>query len=176
MIKTSRSRLEIRQEADKKSSLLGSLLVAVGATEALLAAAAATAEWALPSGSGYVGPAVRLVLSLAAAGLGWFLLRRRWRVVLDLDHRMVARYRGFALYGSGVNRSWDLAEFSHVVRFCAEGRGIFGLGPARRDAVRLRRRDGSELDIYVGADPQDADESASRIARFLELPLVADRG
>lgn len=172
MIKTTRSRLEIRQEPDRKSSLGGSLLVAVGATEALLALASLVAEWALPVGRGYAGAAARLLISAAAVGAGWFLLRRRSRVILDLDHRMVARYRGLIGPVSGGNRSWDLTEFETVVHAAWTDRGFFDCFGGRGDRVSLRRADGTELEIYRAADPQDADETCVRVASFLGLPRV----
>jgi|GEM_PF-3456804 len=172
MIKTTRSRLEIRQEPDRKSSLIGSLLVAVGAMEGMFSLASLVTEWALPIGRGYMLSGVKLALSLTIAGLGWFLLRRRSRVVLDLDHRMVARYRSLGNPAVGANRSWDLAEFTAVILVGREQRGLLRGLASRADVVCLRRCDGSDLEIYSARDAQDGTETAARIANFTGLPFA----
>lgn len=175
MIKTTRSRLEIRQEPDRKSSLLGSLLVAIGGTEALLSLAALVAEWAAPVGRGYLIPALYLAASGVIAGVGWLFLRRRSRVVLDLDHRMVARYLGFGARSVGGNRTWDLAEFSCVILVRREHRRVLKGLSTRADIVCLRRPDGTDLDLYSASDARDGSETASRVAGFTGLPFFGRR-
>lgn len=172
MIKTTRSRLELRQEPDKTSSLVGALLVAVGGTEALLSFAALVAEWALPSGRGFVFPAVRLGLAAAFGGAGWFFLRGRSRFVVDLDHCMVARYMGVGGQAVGGNRSWDLREFAAVVLVRREHRRLFNGFSSRSEVVCLRRPDGSDLEIYWAGDRGDGSEVAGRVADFSGLPYL----
>jgi hypothetical protein len=167
MIKTTRSRLEIRQEPDRTSSIVGALLVAVAGTEALLALVALAAAWALPDGKAALVPVVRLVVSLALAGSGWFFLRGRSRFVLDLDHRMVARYMGVGSQAVGGNRSWDLEEFSSVALLRRERPRLLKGFPARTEVVCLRRPDGSELELYWSGD--GAAEVAERVAGFTGL-------
>jgi hypothetical protein len=175
MIKTTRSRIEIRQEPDHKSSLLGALLTAVGGLGALLALASLITEWALPVGRGYAISGAKLAASLALLGLGWFLLRRRSRIVLDLDHRMVARYRSFGSPSVGGNLSWDLAEFSAVILVDRERRRFLKGLRARSAVVCLRRPDGTDLELYWSADPQEGAETAARVANFTGLPYFGRR-
>ena len=173
MIRTSRSRLEIRQEPDRASSLAGAVLLAAGGLQVLLAVAGLVSEWALPSGRGYLAHALRLLASAAFAGSGWFFLRGRSRTVLDLDHRMVARYMGVGGRAVGGNRSWDLAEFAAVVLVRREHRRLLGGASARSEAVCLRRPDGSDLEVYW-ADG-DGEEVAAKVAAFAGLPLIGAR-
>ncbi|MFI5345849.1 MAG: hypothetical protein ACHQ51_05700 [Elusimicrobiota bacterium] len=170
MIKTTRSRLEIRQEPDRTSSVVGALLVAVGATEALLSIAALIAEGAAPSGRGFLLPAIRLAVSALFAASGWFFLRGRSRVVLDLDHRMVARYMGVGSRSSGGNESWDLEEFRAVVLVRRERRRPFSGFRSRTEAVCLRRPDGSDLELHWSSD--GGAEIAARVADFSGLPFL----
>ena len=175
MIKTTRSRLEIRQEPDKTSSLVGALFVAVGATEALLSVASILAEWSEPAGRGALLPAVRLFLAAGFAVSGWFFLRGRSRVVLDLDHRMVARYLGVGGQSVGGNRSWDLAEFAAVVLVRRERRRLLHGSSNRSDVVCLRRHDGSDLELYWAGDAADGSRVAGRVADFANLPFLGRR-
>lgn len=168
MIKTTRSRLEIRQEPDRTSSIVGVLLVAIGGAEALLAAAAIIAEWAAPSGGGMLVLSIRLVLSVLFAASGWFFLRGRSRVVLDLDHRMVARYMGVGSHAVGGNRSWDLEEFVAVVLVRREKRRLLKGFSARSEVVCLRRPDGTDLELYWSGD--GGEPIATRVAGFTGLP------
>jgi hypothetical protein len=170
MIKTTRSRLEIRQEPDRTSSVVGALFVAVGLTEAFLSLAALVAEWALPLGHGFLFPGLRLVLSLLFAASGWFFLRGRSRVVLDLDHRMVARYMGVGSRAVGGNRSWDLDEFAAVVLVRRERRRLLRSLRTRTESVCLRRPDGSDLELHWSAD--GGDEVAARVAAFTGLAYL----
>lgn len=171
MIKTTRSRLEIRQEPDRTSSVAGSLLVAVGLTEGFLSAASLLAEWLLPPGHGFMPlPAARLILSLAFAASGWFFLRGRSRVVLDLDHRMVARYMGVGSRARGGNQSWDLAEFAAVVLVRRERRRLLKRFATRTETVCLRRPDGSDLELHWSDGEGDA--IAAQVAGFTGLPYL----
>lgn len=174
MIKTTRSRLEIRQEPDRTSSVAGSLLFAVGGTEALLSLASLIAEWVLPVGRGFLFPAIRLCVSIAFAASGWFFLRGRSRVVLDLDHRMVARYMGVGSRAAGGNQSWDLEEFAAVVLLRRERRRLLKSFATRTETVCLRRPDGSDLELHWSAD--EGDEIAARVAGFTGLPYLGRRG
>jgi hypothetical protein len=169
MIKTSRSRLEIRQEPDRASSVVGALLVAIGATEALMSLAAIIAEWAAPVGHGFVLPAIRFGVSAVFAGSGWFFLRGRSRVVVDLDHRMVARYMGVGSRSVGGNQSWDLEEFASVVLVRRERRRLARFG-ARLESVCLRRPDGTELELHWSAE--GGGEIAARVSSFTGLPYL----
>jgi hypothetical protein len=173
MIKTTRSRLEIRQEPDRTSSVVGSILVAVAGTEALLSIAALVAEWAVPVGRGFLVPALRLALSAVFAGSGWFFLRGRSRVVLDLDHRMVARYMGVGSRAAGGNRSWDLEEFAAVVLVRRELRSPFRGSSRRSETVCLRRPDGSDLELHWSRE--GGAEIAERVAGFTGLPCLGSR-
>jgi hypothetical protein len=175
MIKTTRSRIEIRQEPGRKSSLVGSLLIAVGGVEALLALASLITEWALPVGRGYEVAGAKLTFSAVLAAAGWFLWRRRSRVVLDLDHRMVARYRSFGSSAVGANFCWDLAEFSSVILVGRERTRLLKALSVRSDVVCLRRPDGTDLELYWAADPQDGAEAAARVADFTGLPFGGRR-
>ncbi len=173
MIRTSRSRLEIRQEPDRASSLAGSLLLAAGGVQVLMAAGGIVAEWALPSGRGYLVLGARLAVSALFAASGWFFLHGRSRTVLDLDHRMVARYMGVGGRAVGGNRSWDLAEFAAVVLVRREQRRVLGGMSSRSEAVCLRRPDGSDLELYWSQG--DGDEVAERVAAFAGLPYLGGR-
>jgi len=174
MIKTTRSRLEIRQEPDRTSSIVGSILVAVGGAEAMLSLAALIAEWALPVGRGFLVSSIRLCVSVLFAASGWFFLRGRSRVVLDLDHRMVARYMGVGSRASGGNQSWDLEEFAAVVLLRRERRRLLKGFAARTETVCLRRPDGSDLELHWSAD--EGDEIAARVAGFTGLPYLGRSG
>jgi hypothetical protein len=170
MIKTTRSRLVIRQEPDRASSVVGALLVAVGATEALMSVAALIAEYVAPAGHGYLLSGIRLGLSVLFAASGWFFLRGRSRVVLDLDHRMVARYMGVGGRSSGGNQSWDLMEFAAVVLVRRERRRLLTGFATRTETVCLRRPDGSDLELHWSAD--GGAEIAARVADFAGLPFL----
>jgi hypothetical protein len=170
MIKTTRSRIEIRQEPDRKSSVAGALLIGAGGVYALLSLGTLVTEWALRRSPVFGAFGLKLAAAAAIAGAGWFLLRRRSRVVLDLDHRMVARYRSFGNPSVGGNLSWDLAEFSAVILVGREKRRVLKGLRARSDVVCLRRPDGTDLELYWAVDPQDGAETASRVANFTGLP------
>jgi len=170
MIKTTRSRLEIRQEPDRAASVVGALLVAVGATEALMSLASLIAEFFAPTPRSALIAGIRLVLSVLFAASGWLFLRGRSRVVLDLDHRMAARYMGVGSRAAGGNQSWDLDEFVAVVLVRRERRRLFTGFSARTEAVCLRRDDGSDLELHWSSDGGAA--IAARVADFTGLPYL----
>lgn len=170
MIKTSRSRLEIRQEPDRASSVVGALLVAVGATEALMALTALLTDWAMPVPQGYAVQLIRLGTAVLFAGSGWFFLRGRSRVVLDLEHRMVARYMGVGSRAGGGNQSWDLREFAAVVLIRRERRRLLRGLASRTETVCLRRPDGSDLELHWSSE--GGAEIAGRVADFAGLPYL----
>ena len=168
MIKTTRSRLEIRQEPDRKASVVGALLVAVGGTEAVLSLSLILSEWMFPAGRSNLYPAVRMVAALLFAASGWFFLRGRCRFVLDLEHRMVARYMGVGSQAVGGNRSWDLEEFAAVVLIRRVRRRFLRGFISRTEIVCLRRPDGSDLELYWSGE--GGDEIARRVSSFTSLP------
>lgn len=172
MIKTTRRRLEIRQDPDRAASLVGALLVAFGSVEAMSAGAALLAEWVLPREGRAPLAALRLVLALLFAASGWFFLRRRSRVVLDLEHRMVARYMGVGGRSSGGNRTWDLSEFVEVSLERRSRRKRPASASGEVWVVSLWRPDGTELELYRTQDAAEADFAAARVADFTGLPLV----
>ena len=102
----------------------------------------------------------------------WFFLRRRSRVVLDLEHRMVARYLGVGGPSSGGNHCWDLAEFSEVVLARRQRRRLLTGFGAGAWLVCLRRPDGSDLELYCSRDAEEAAAVAARAAYFAGLPHV----
>jgi hypothetical protein len=172
MIKTTRSRLEIRHEPDRTSSVVGALLVAVGGTEAMVSLALILSEWTYPMGRSNLYPAIRMVAALLFAGSGWFFLRGRCRFVLDLEHRMVARYMGVGSQAVGGNRSWDLAEFSAVVLLRRERRRLLKGFIVRTEVVCLRRADGTDLELYWSSE--GGDEIAARVSGFTGLPYLGN--
>ena len=174
MIKTTRSRLEIRQEPDRASSAVGAILVAVAGTEALLSLALIVSEWASPAGRGYLYPAIRMSVSLIFLLSGWFFLRGRCRFVLDLDHRMVARYMGVGSQAMGGNRSWDLQEFAAVILLRREKRRLLKGFTARTEIVCLRRPDGTDLELYWSGG--GGNEIAERVAGFTGRPYFGRGG
>lgn len=172
MIKTTRSRLEIRQEPDKTSSFVGALLVAAGLVEAAFSTVSLMGEYATPNGRGLIILLARIFLSCVFAALGWIFLRGRSRVVLDLDHRMVARYLGVGGQAVGGNRSWDLAEFAAVVLVRREHRRLITGLTARSAVVCLRRPDGTDLELYWPSDGSSGADVASRVSSFSGLPFL----
>lgn len=174
MIKTSRGRLEIRQDPDKTSSLVGALLVAFGGVEVLSSAASILAELVVPHERGVLVASLRLTLALLFAASGWFFLRRRSRVVLDREHRMLARYMGVGSHAGGGNQTWDLSEFEEVSLERRLGRGSALLAGGCSWSVCLRRGDGSGIELYRCGDLADADAAAVRAADFVGLRLGRD--
>lgn len=175
MIKTTRSRLEIRQEPDKTSSLIGAVFVAFGGVEALTALGQfATALW-LDKPLGWQMAVIRLGCAALVGSAGWIFLQGRSRVVIDLGHRMVARYMGVGGRASGGNRTWDLAEFVAVVLVRRERRRFPYAFRDRSEVVCLRRPDGSDLELYWADDEADGDATAARAADFTGLPCLGRR-
>lgn len=172
MIKTTRSRLEIRQEPDAPSSLAGALIVAFGAME-VLTASVLLAKNLLFEGQQQAGFfLLRALLGACFFGAGWFFLRQRSRVVLDLDHRMVLLYIGVGGRRYDGNESHDLLDFSSVVLARRETRKLFSRGSTRSDVVCLRRPDGSDLEVYWADDARDGADTARRVADFVSLPYL----
>ena len=172
MIKTTRSRLEIRQEPDAASSLAGALIVAFGAMEFLISAAALAGAVIIGNTENAGVSVLRAVLGAAFFGAGWFFLRQRSRVVFDLDHRMVLQYIGVGGQRFDGNESHDLADFSAVVLTRQEQRGLLRRGLLRSDVVCLRRPDGSDLEVYWAGGGRDASDTARRVADFVSLPYL----
>lgn len=172
MIKTTRSRLEIRQEPDAPSSLAGALIVAFGAME-VLTASALLAKNVLFEGQQQAGVFfLRALLGACFFGAGWFFLRQRSRVVLDLDHRMVLLYIGVGGRRFDGNESHDLLDFSAVVLVRRETRRLLTGKSTRSDVVCLRRPDGSDLELYWAEDARDGSDTARRVADFVSLPFL----
>ncbi|MDX6771042.1 MAG: hypothetical protein SF051_16040 [Elusimicrobiota bacterium] len=172
MIKTTRSRLEIRQEPDAPSSLAGALIVAFGAMEFLIATGTVIgAAWLGRESNLGVG-VLRAALGALFFAAGWFFLRQRSRVVLDLDHRMVLLYIGVGGRRFDGNESHDLADFSSVVLTRSDDRRLLGGAPLRSEVVCLRRPDGSDLEVYWASDPREAADTARRVADFAALPYL----
>lgn len=172
MIKTTRSRLEIRQEPDAPSSLAGALIVAFGATEVLTVMWLLARGFVVPDDTPAVVYVLRAVLGAVFFFAGWFFLRQRSRVVLDLDHRMVLLYIGVGGRYSEGNESHDLADFSSVVLTRRQQRRMLGGGRVDADVVCLRRPDGSDLEVYWASGGRDGSDTARRVADFLSLPYL----
>ncbi len=170
MIRTSRSRLEIRQEPDATASIAGLALVAFGLVEMSTMFLSGVVAWAFDRPFAPVIAGVRFVLGGIFVASGWLFLRGRSRVVIDLEHRMVARYLGVGGQSVGGNRTWDLDEFRAVVLLSRERRRLLSGGNARSWVVCLRRHDGGDLELYWAGDVQDGARAASAAADFAELP------
>lgn len=170
MIKTSRSRLEIRQEPDTTASLAGLALVAFGLVEIIFNAGTVIASVALERHASMVIPGIRLALGAVFMASGWLFLRGRSRVVLDRDHRMVARYLGVGGHSVGGNATWDLEEFRAVVLVSRERRRLLVGAVRRMHVVCLRRHDGDDLELYWARDAEDGARAAASAAEFAGLP------
>jgi hypothetical protein len=170
MIKTTRSRLEIRQEPDATASIAGLALASFGLIEMLLTFGGIVAAYALRQPKPLLIPCIRFVLGVVFVASGWLFLRGRSRVVLDRDHRMVARYLGVGGHSVGGNRTWDLDEFAAVILVSREQRRML-VGAVRRSyVVCLRRHDGGDLEIYWARSADDGARAASSAAEFAGLP------
>ena len=170
MIKTSRSRLEIQQEPDVTASIAGLALVCFGFVEMLFTLGTIVAAYALQNHTPLVIPCVRFVFGAVFVAAGWLFLRGRSRVVLDLKHRMVARYLGVGGHSVGGNATWDLNEFQAVILVSRERRSLL-LGASKpAHVVCLRRIDGGDLDLYWARDAEDGARVASSAAEFASLP------
>lgn len=172
MIKTSRSRFEIRQDPDTTAAVAGLALVCFGAVEMVFMFGLAFSAWALSKPAPLLIPAIRFVLGAAFAAAGWLFLRGRSRVVIDREHRMVARYLGVGGYSVGGNATWDLEEFQAVILSTRERRRLFVGATRRAFVVCLRRRDGGDLELYWARDAEDGDRAALSAAEFAGLPYV----
>ena len=170
MIKTSRSRLEIRQEPDATASVAGLGLVCFGLVEMIFTFGTITASLVLERPGSLVIPCVRFVLGGLFMASGWLFLRGRSRVVLDLDHRMVARYLGVGGQSVGGNETWDLEEFCAVILVSRECRRLVVGAVARTYVVCLRRYYGADLELYWARGAEDGARAASIAAEFAGLP------
>ncbi|UPT74683.1 MAG: hypothetical protein M0D55_02860 [Elusimicrobiota bacterium] len=170
MIRTSRSRLEIRQEPDATASIAGLALVSFGLVEMITMFFAAVLAWAIEKPFEPIASTIRFVFGAVFVASGWLFLRGRSRVVIDLDHRMVARYLGVGGHSAGGNATWDLAEFRAVVLVSRERRRMLVGATARNWVVCLRRHDGGDLELYWAGDAQDGARAAAAAADFAELP------
>lgn len=170
MIKTSRSRLEIRQEPDTTASLAGLALVAFGLVEIIFNSGTMITSSILARHASLVIPGIRFAMGVVFMASGWLFLRGRSRVVIDRDHRMVARYLGVGGQSVGGNATWDLEEFRAVVLVTRERRRLL-VGVVRRfHVVCLRRHDGDDLELYWARDAEDGARAASSAAEFAGLP------
>lgn len=170
MIKTSRSRLEIRQEPDATASMAGLALTCFGLVEMILTFATVVASYALDRPGSLLVPCVRFVFGAVFVASGWLFLRGRSRVVLDRDHRMVARYLGVGGHSVGGNATWDLDEFRAVILVSRERRRLLVGAVQRTFVVCLRRFDGGDLELYWARDAEDGARAASSAAEFAGLP------
>ena len=170
MIKTTRSRLEIRQEPDATASLAGLALSAFGLAEMIFTFGTMVASYALQRSDSLIIPGLRFVFGMIFVISGWLFLRGRSRVVLDRDHRMVARYLGVGGHSVGGNRTWDLAEFRAVILVSREQRRLLAGAVRRSCVVCLRRHDGGDLELYWARDVNDGARVASSAAEFTGLP------
>ena len=170
MIKTSRSRLEIRQEPDATASIAGLALVCFGLVEMMLTFGTLVMAYVFEKPASVLIPVIRFVLGAVFVASGWLFLRGRSRVVLDREHRMVARYLGVGGQSVGGNRTWDLEEFRAVVLVSREQRRLL-IGAVRRTyIVSMRRHDGGDLEVYWARDAADGARAASSAAEFAGLP------
>jgi hypothetical protein len=170
MIKTSRSRLEIRQDPDATASIAGLALACFGTVEMILMSGTVIAAYALERPVPLLIPCMRFALGLVFVASGWLFLRGRSRVVVDLDHRMVARYLGVGGHSIGGNATWDLSEFRAVILSGRERRRLLIGAVSRTYVVCLRRHDGGDLEIYWARDIEDGARAASTAAEFASLP------
>ena len=170
MIKTSRSRLEMRQDPDATASIAGLALACFGTVEMILMFGTVVAAYALERPVSLIIPCVRFVLGAVFVASGWLFLRGRSRVVLDLDHRMVARYLGVGGQSVGGNATWDLSEFRAVILAGRDRRRLLVGAMTRTYVVCLRRHDGGDLEVYWARDLEDGARAASTAAEFASLP------
>lgn len=171
MIKTSRSRLEMRQEPDATASIAGLALASFGMVEMIFTFATMVASYALNKPDSMIIPCIRFVFGAVFMASGWLFLRGRSRVVIDRDHRMVARYLGVGGHAVGGNETWDLSEFRAVILVSRERRRLFVGAAARSYVVCLRRFDGGDLSLYWARDSDDGARAASAAAEFAGLPF-----
>lgn len=170
MIKTSRSRLEIRQDPDATASLAGLALTSFGLAEMLFTFGTVAASYAFQRPGSLLIPCLRFAFGVAFVASGWLFLRGRSRVVLDRDHRMVARYIGVGGQAVGGNQTWDLDEFAAVILVSREQRRLLAGAVRRSYVVCLRQHDGGDLELYWARDAADGARVGSQAADFAGLP------
>lgn len=170
MIKTSRSRFEIRQDPDTTAAVAGIALASFGAVEMIVTLGSTLAAYAFRNPVALLVPSVRFILGAAFMASGWLFLRGRSRVVIDREHRMVARYLGVGGHSSGGNATWDLEEFRAVILVSRERRRLLLGGSGFSWVVCLRRHDGGDLEVYWARDAEDGARAASNAAEFAGLP------
>ncbi len=170
MIRTSRARLEIRQEPDMTAAVAGLALACFGVVEMIATAGKGILNYIAPTNESMLILGIRFVLGAIFVFSGWLFLRGRSRVVLDRDHRMVARYLGVGGQSVGGNRTWDLEEFRAVILVSRERRRLLVGAVSRTYVVSLRRHDGGDLELYWASDADDGARVASTAAEFAELP------
>jgi hypothetical protein len=170
MIKTSRSRLEIRQEPDATASMAGLALVCFGVVEMIFTFGTMVASAVLERHVSLLIPGLRFVFGAVFVASGWLFLRGRSRVVLDREHRMVARYLGVGGHSVGGNATWDLDEFRAVILVSRERRRMMVGAVTRSYVVCLRRFDGGDLELYWARDAEYGARAASTAAEFAGLP------
>lgn len=115
-------------------------------------------------------PCLRFLFGAVFVASGWLFLRGRSRVVIDRDHRMVARYLGVGGQSVGGNATWDIEEFRAVVLVSRERRRLFSGSHTRSYVVCLRRFDGGDLELYWARNSEDGARAASMAAEFASLP------
>ena len=170
MIKTSRTRLEIRQEPDATASMAGLALACFGLVEMIFTFGTVAAAYILKSPTPLLIPCVRFVLGAVFVASGWLFLLGRSRVVLDREHRMVARYLGVGGHSVGGNATWDLEEFQAVILISRERRRLLIGAIQQTYVVCLRRIDGGDLELYWARDAEDGARAAISAAEFAGLP------
>ncbi|MBI2387781.1 MAG: hypothetical protein HYV14_17485 [Elusimicrobia bacterium] len=170
MIKTSRSRFEIRQDPDTTAAVAGLALACFGAVEMIVTLGSTLAAYAFRNPVPLLVPCVRFTLGAAFMASGWLFLRGRSRVVIDREHRMVARYLGVGGHSSGGNATWDLEEFRAVILISRERRRLLLGAVTRSYVVCLRRHDGGDLDLYWARDVEDGARAGANAAEFAGLP------
>lgn len=170
MIRTSRARLEIRQEPDATASLAGLALVSFGLVEMITMFLGGLLAWSFDRPFAPVTAGIRFVFGAIFVASGWLFLRGRSRTVIDLDHRMVARYLGVGGQSVGGNRTWDLDEFRAVVLISRERRRMLVGRTTSSWVVCLRRHDGGDLELYWAGDADEGARCACAAAEFAELP------
>lgn len=151
-------------------SLAGLALASFGLVEMTFMIGTVIASYALSRPVPLLIPCLRFVFGALFVATGWLFLRGRSRVVLDRDHRMVARYLGVGGHSTGGNATWDLDEFRAVILVSREKRRFFSGAQGPSYVVCLRRFDGGDLELYWARDAQDGARAASSAAEFAGLP------
>ncbi len=150
--------------------MAGVALVCFGLVEMIFMFATVAASYALERPAPLLIPCVRFAFGAMFVASGWLFLRGRSRVVLDREHRMVARYLGVGGHAVGGNATWDLDEFRAVILVSRERRRLLVGAAGRTYVVCLRRFDGGDLELYWARDAEDGARAAITAAEFTELP------